>query len=222
MILIISKTQKDSRSISEMFYFMGIPSYSATPSEGLSEISPIYSSVIIINPNRLADKKDYAARLRAYADVPIFALTDSTDEYDKIIFNGVISSAAYASKILNYIVDYTKENDRKIPGIYKLAGIDASVDLNLPIYFNKSLKLTKTETMILRVLISLYPVHLSAKNILKYAFRQANLPEKANVRTHISIMNKKFRQLTGRNLIVSTPSYGYRILTPEIMEAVLK
>jgi len=222
MILTISKTPKHAHSISEMFYYMGIPCYAATPSEALSEISPIYSSVIIIAPNYLADKKDYVSRLRAYADVPIFALTDSPDEYDGLISDGIIAQTSYVSKILNYLVEYTRENDRKIPGLYKLAGIDASVDLNLPIYFNKPLQFTKTETMILRVLISLYPVHLDAKNILKYAFRQSKLPENANVRTHISIMNKKFRQVTNRNLILSTPGLGYRILTPEIIDAVLK
>ena len=44
------------------------------------------------------------------------------------------------------------------------------------------------------------------------------MPEESGIRTHISIMNKKFREITGRNLTVLTPGEGYRVLTPEIAE----
>ena len=222
MVLIISKTQRDSRSISEMLYFMGVLSYATNPSAALSEISTVYSAVIIINPDKLPDKKDYTARLRSYADVPIFALSENDISEDKLIFDGVISNTSYASRILSYLVGFAEMNDTKIPGIYKLAGIDASVQTNFPTYFDKPLQFTKTETMILRALISFYPLRLNAKDILKYAFRQTKIPEKSNVRTHISVMNKKFREIANRNIITSAPGAGYRILTPEIIEAVIK
>jgi hypothetical protein len=32
-------------------------------------------------------------------------------------------------------------------------------------------------------------------------------------------MNKKFREITGRNLTVLSPGKGYRILTPELIES---
>lgn len=221
MILVISKSQRASRSITEMLYFMGIPSYTATPPTALSEISPIYSAIILVSPESLADKRDYSQRLRSYADIPIFALTEKESYEDKFIFDGVINGNHYASKILKRIVEFCELNGRKAPGIYKLAGIDASIDVNLPTYFEKPIQLTKTESMILRTLISIYPVHTDSESILKYAFRQTKLPEKSNVRTHISIINKKFREVTGRNIISSTPSVGYRILTPEIIEALI-
>ena len=191
MILIISKTQKESRSISEMFYFMGLLSYAAVPSAALSEISPIYSAVIIINPDKLADKDDYVARLRSYADVPIFALCEEDSVENRIIFNGVITKTHYASKILMHLIKYAEENGSKIPGRYRLAGIDASIELNTSTYFDKPMQFTKTETMILRTLISFYPLRLQAKEIIKYAFLQNKAPEYANIRTHISVMNKK-------------------------------
>lgn len=220
MILIISKNKKNSAPLSEMFYFMGVLSHTATPTEALSLISPIFNCILIINPDMLADKEDYAARLRSYLHIPIFALKDNEDEIDNIIFDGVINSNTYAPRILSFITNYTDGKDMKIPGTYKLAGINASVYLHSPMYFDKVIPLTKTESMILRSLICAYPTPLSAKEILKYAFRQSRLPEESNIRTHLSIMNRKFREITGRNLTVLTPSSGYRILTPEISEAI--
>lgn len=221
MILIVSKNKKHSAPISEMFYFMGVLSHTATPTEALSLISTIFNCVLIVNPDMLSDKEDYVLRLRSYISIPIFALTDAEDETDGIIFDGVIKSSTYAPRILSLITNYLKNSDMKIPGTYKLAGIDASVHLRLPMYFDKVIPLTKTETMILRSLICSYPTPLSAKEILKYAFKQSRLPEASNIRTHISIMNKKFREITGRNLAILTPNEGYRVLTPEIAEAVI-
>ncbi len=219
MILIISKTKKLSAPLSEMLHFMGIPSYAATPTEALSKISPIFSCVLIVNSDSLADKSDYAARIRSYYPLPIFAVNNTVDELDKLIFDGVFESNTYAPKIISNIIKYAEQNELKAPGAYKLAGINASVYLSAPLYFDKVIPLTKTEAMILRVLTCAYPVPLNAKTILRYAFRQTRLPEESNVRTHISIMNKKFREITGRSLTVASPSEGYRILTPELIEA---
>ena len=202
MILIISKTKKLSTPLSEMLHFMGIPSFAQTPTEALSKISPIFSCAIIINPDNLGDKADYTARIRSYYPLPIFAIKDNADELDSLIFDGIFESNTYAPKIISLIGNYAERNELTIPGTYKLAGINASVNLRAPMYFDKVIPLTKTESMILRVLMCAYPVPLDAKTILKYAFRPSKLPEEANVRTHISIMNRKFREITGRNLTV--------------------
>ena len=105
------------------------------------------------------------------------------------------------------------------PGNYELAGFNASINLAHPKYLYKALPFTKSETMILRVLIRTYPLPTAAKTILKYAFRQSRTPDIANVRTHISVMNKKFREIANRNVITFSMQEGYKILTPEILEA---
>ena len=219
MILIINKNKKDSRGLAEMLHYMGILAYGTTPSDALSEISISYSAVIIMKPDTLASKEDYCTRLRSYANVPIFALTDTVNSIDSVIFDGVIKSGSYASKIFGYIVNYCETHSLKSPGTYKLAGIDASEYLNMPTYFNKALPFTKTETMLLRAMIVSYPTPLSAKNILKYAYRQSKIPELSNVRTHISVMNKKFRNIADRNIITLSTGRGYTILTPEMLTA---
>ena len=221
MILIINSNRKDAQRLSEMLYFMGVLSYATTPTEALSEFSIGYSSALIMNPNTLADKEDFVSRLRRYANLPIFALSDTPDAIDSVIFEGVIKSSSYASKILSYITDYCASRGFRAPGTYRLAGIDASVSLATPVYFSKALTFTKTELMILRTLIVTYPANIKAPVILKYAFKPNGKPEMQNVRTHLSVMNKKFRNITNRNLTVLTPGAGYRILTPEIMEALI-
>lgn len=218
MILIINKPLKDARNLSDMFYYMGVLAYAATPSDALSEISGIYRAVIIMNPNTLADKRDYVARLRSYVSIPIFALSDTDSSEDKIIFDGVMRRGAYASTILSFIDEYSDRLGITSPGTYKLAGINASVNLYTPMYFNKALPFTKTETMILKTLIITYPRPLEAKEILKYAFKPSRTPELSNIRTHISVMNKKYREIIGRNIISLATGEGYRILTPEFAE----
>ena len=219
MILVINKSKKAARNLAEAFYYMGIIAYGTTPSDALSEISLRYSAVIIMNPSHLADKGDYISRLRSYAQVPVFAMTDEPEEKDDIIFDKVLKLSTYISVAMDKIGDYCHENGLRIPGVYKLMGLDLSFYLNTPTYMFSPLSLTKTELMILRTLIRTYPQPTGAKEILKYAFKQSRLPDPANVRTHISIINKKFRSMTERNLITLTVREGYRILTPEIIDA---
>ena len=219
MILVINKSKKDAQRLSEMLYFMGVVSYGADLTEAFSEISTAYSAVAIMNPSALADKEDFVSRLRLYAKLPIFAISDTRDASDDLIFDGTVYGTPYASKILNFITDFCRRRGLRVPGAYKLAGIDASVDLTTPAYYNRALSFTKTELMILRALIVTYPTPISAKDIIKYAFKATKKPELTNVRTHLSIMNKKFREISDRNLTILTPSEGYRILTPEIAEA---
>ncbi len=221
MILVINRSKKAARNLAETFYYMGIVAYGTTPSEALSEISLRYSAVIVMNPSALADKDDYVARLRSYARIPVFAMTDEPDEKDNIIFDKVMKMSTYASVVIDKIGDYCDENKLRIPGVYKLAGLDLSFFLNTPTYMFTALSLTKTELMLLRTLIRTYPQPTDAKEILKYAFRQSRLPDPANVRTHISVINKKFRAISKRNLITLTVGEGYRILTPEIIDALI-
>ena len=174
-----------------------------------------------MNPATLADKCDYLSRLRSYARIPVFAMTDEPDATDGVIFDKVMKMSTYASVVIDKIGDYCDENKLRIPGVYKLAGLDLSFFINTPTYMFTALSLTKTELMLLRTLIRTYPQPTDAKEILKYAFRQSRLPDPANVRTHISVINKKFRAISERNLITLTVGEGYRILTPEIIDALI-
>ncbi len=218
MILIISKSRKEALSISDALFFMGNLSVAATPSEALSEVSTVFRAAVIVNPDALADSRDYARRLRSYvSEIPIFALgaTKNTD-----VFNKNLPKATSTPELISEIYEYTLENELPVPGTYRLAGFDLSSYLKTPVYFFTGLPLTRTEAMLARVLIRFYPRPLKAEQIIKYAFRQSRLPSAASIRTHISIINRKFRKISGRNMIQMSDGKGYIILTPEISEKI--
>ena len=217
MILIINPSKKLARSISDTFYHMGILSYGTTPTEALSEISALYRAVLIISPEDFPDARDFVQRIKRYkSDIPLFALCAkdhpvSYFEYFDCIFTNSIFTPALSQKM----VEYAKENGHSEIGDYRLSGINASWDHLGVSCFARQIKLTKTETMILRYLIKSYPLPVNAESILKYAFRPSRAPETASIRTHISGMNKKFEEIFGRKMITLVPHEGYLILTPE-------
>ena len=217
MLLIISQEKKAARSISDTFHYMSILSYAASPHEALSELSNLYRSVLIINPEGFADINDYVIRIKSYrSDIPIFALTDQTPPpYYPDIFDGVFTKQTFTPALAEKIIRFANENSRAKIGDYYLAGFDASSDTLGVNYFYTKVNFTKTEAMILRYLIRSYPIPQKANNILKYAFRPSRAPEASSIRTHISIMNKKLEKCTGKRMIVLEAGMGYLIMTPE-------
>lgn len=217
MLLIISQSKKLSKSIAETFHYMSILAYGATPPEALKEISSLYRAAIIIHPEELPDVGDYVLRMRSYMrDLPIFALSEEDSlPYGEQLFDAIFKNHSMTSSLASKIIEYSKLNSKGPIGDYRLAGFNASCDVVGVNYFFKKLNLTKTEAMILRYLIRSYPVPQKAENILKYAFKSSRLPDKSSIRTHISIMNKKFEAQLGDKMIVGVSHDGYRILTPE-------
>lgn len=212
MILIIDKSPKYGKRLSDMFYYMGILANYESPTDAFSEISTLYKAIIISSPEALSDPAFYIDRLRSYdRDIPIFALSMSKDKNFVSLFDYVFKPSTSPAQIYEYLTERYK---RRAPGIYRLAGIDASASIPDAEYFNIPLRFTKSENMILKILIKSSPNPLSSKEILKYAFKKTRTPDLANIRTHISVMNKKFRSITERNLIALTPKEGYSILLP--------
>ncbi len=214
MILIISKSKKQALAISDAMFYMGHLSVGATPTEALSEISFMYRAAVIVEPDTFPDIKEYISRLKSYLKtVPIFALgaQKNTDAFDK-----VLKLHCSTPRLISEIYEYTYENSLAVPGTYKLGGFDLSSYLPKPKYFNTELPFSRTELMILRTLIRHYPLPIKAEKMLKYAFRQSKQPSPANIRTHSSIINKKFKLISGRNAIEMVKGKGYIILTPEI------
>ena len=217
MVLIISPSRKTAEVISDMFYYMGVISYAATPTEALSEFSGLYRAALVIHPEALPDRTDFVSKLRSYArSVPIFAISDSTD--GNAAFDTVYPDSIYSSTLLEHIVRYQSERSLPLSAHYRLAGIDASCTSERVTHFDKPISFTKTQTMILRYLIATYPVPQSAKRIVKYAYKPTKKPEVASIRTHLSVMNKRYREISGKNLCLSIENDGYVIATPKIIK----
>ena len=218
MILIIDKSKKERTTVSEMFHYMGILSYAVTPQAAFSEISTKYRAILITNPDSFPDITDYISRLRRYsANIPIFALSPYPERKD-IPADGTFDYDIYSSTLVNEVIKYQEERSLPSLGKYLIAGLDLGCDIPTPRYFAEPLKLTKTETMIVRYLTVAYPSYASAEEILKHSLKPGKIAEPSVIRAHISSINKKFFLLKGRSLIISSPGSGYVIATPEILE----
>ena len=214
MILIISTKPKIAHSLGISLSYIGLLSYAVRPSELTKEISPRYHAAIIFDPYELPDTDELLKTLRAFdPKLPIYAITDGKATGFTDIFTKDTPCAKIAAKL-------TKERSGYgIVGEYCLAGLDLSPTNRLPCYFFTPFTLTPTEAMIVRLLICAYPSRVKIRDILRYVFRPTRQPEPSSVRTHISSINKKFRERFSRPLIVSVPNEGYTVLTPEIAES---
>ena len=218
MVLVISPLKKKAQIISDIFYYMGVLSYAATPTEALSEFSGLYRAALVIDPAALPDEESFIRKLRSYSSAPIFAISES-DGYGCELFDGHFEDSIYSSTLVEEIVRYQSEHKLSLTAHYRLAGIDASCTSERVMLFDKAIPFTKTETMILRYLIASYPTPQNAKSIVKYAYKPQKKPEISSIRTHISVMNKKFREATGKSLFVSVEKKGYAISTPEVIRS---
>lgn len=211
MILVIDESRKAAENLAAALSYMGFLSVGVTPSDALNEISALYRAVIITSTPRITSPKELVYRLRERSATPIFSITDKPGGEMAEIFDAEIKRGAYAAVIAEDIIRYCDDRELPIPGHYTTLGIDASADLEGATYFWQPIPFTKTECMILRYLIRTYPTPVSAERILKYAYRPSRRPDAANIRTHISIMNKKFRSVTGKPLIEAEFGEGYYI-----------
>lgn len=217
MILVIDRHEKNATTFAGMLSYMGVVSVGATPRRALSLISTVYSAVVAVMPSTLADPQDFLKRLRGYADIPIFAI-EKEDASDLVagLVDKIFPPGTSSSSLLSKIREFTKERGLRSPGDYRLSGIDASISRRGVFYFDSPVALTKTETMILRALIRVYPAVSDAKTILSYAFRVARLPDASNIRTHISIINKKWREAFSENIVETSTGDGYRLISARL------
>ena len=217
MLLIICKNKKTARDAQDTFRYMSILAYGTTPSEALSEVSELYRAALIISPELLADPRDFVRRLKSYkSDLPIFAVTDEEVDGELLsIFDAVFKKPTFSPALASKIIAFANEHNRAKIGDYRLAGLNASSDQLGVTYFDRKIKLTKTEAMILRYLIRSYPLPKKSADILKYTFKSSRAPELTSIRTHISLMNKKMEAVMEKRAIVTVAHEGYLISTPE-------
>ena len=220
MILIVHSDKRKSRAFSDILYHMGVISHAISYDEVKDELSDVYRAVVVLDPQiltSLTELEDAVAACKEY--IPTFAVSERliSDEV-RSIFDAVICHDISACSVLEHIVELQCEKDLRTSTQYRAAGIDASCDADGVSVFDRSMPLTKTETMILRYLIGTYPHPKDADSIIRYAFKQLRAPEPASIRTHVSVINKKCREICARNLFLTIPGKGYVLATPEIAQ----
>lgn len=212
MILVIDKSRREAAIHADVFHYMGILSYGVCPKDAFSEIGIEYRCVLVVCPEFIPDVKSYVKRLRQYASItPIFALTKNPTREFIETFDCVLDLDIQSSTFIKRLTEFCRQRSLPYSGSYLAAGIDASADVEGVFYGRSEIPLTKTEKMILRHLIRCYPRSSSPKNILKHAFKQTRAPLVTSVRTHISQINKKFREAVGITPIHCEEGVGYSI-----------
>ncbi len=202
MILIINNQDGDGYTASSILYYMGILSRTVSEASVVRYAGRLLCgcrAVMVMTPEGLEDEERVLTLISSISSVPLYAIGKASKEKYNGVFSKIDSSVISE---ISYICG---------AGAYSLGNIDASVTRVDARSGETKLPFTKTEIMILRYLIASYPTAQNADSILRYCFRTARMPEAASVRTHISVMNKKYRGLLGINLIESVHDEGYTI-----------
>ncbi len=216
MLLIVDKSRKNGKIMCNIAYISGILSHSVTPYELLKEISPHYSAVLMVNPDSYKEDREYYDKIRSYIlGIPLFAFNTEkschrTDEYfDKIFYE------KFSPVVINDMMSFARSNSLRPLGKYCGFGYQASAQYASPEFFDEELSLTKTQLMILRLLLRVYPSKMSTADIFKYAFKSGKQIELASIRTHISMLNKNCRVVTNRNAVEFVANEGYAFNAPK-------
>ncbi len=220
MILIIDNDKRSAQAIADIFTYMGIMARAVTPAEALKEISAKYKAVILHRPEYMPDAEALARIILSQYNMPIFTVSSNRGIYEKSrLFTKNYDFDTEMTRIAENIVHtVNKVLDIEL-GYYRAAGIEIAPTHGRTTMLGVPIPLTKTETAIMRYLILTYPIPQSAKDILKYSFKPSKYPELTSIRTHLSLMNKKFKNVISRNLIMFIQEKGYVISTPEILES---
>lgn len=221
MILVVNKLKRNAERLAEAFNLMGFLSYGVASSRAITEINPRYRAVILLSDSSMgssAFESIIGCASSPALKIPIFSIGENSDPR----IAEVLSDKASLSLIIKRIIRYQVINEKPVIGKYKCAGFDASQELSRILYFDRDVRLTKTEKMILRFLTRSYPLPVSAVEIIRYAIRPSRSPEPSSIRTHISMMNKKFKTAIGRPMIEFCDREGYILITPERKKGILR
>lgn len=219
MLLIADMKPKRGRDLADMLRWMGIVAIASKPMDALAELKDAKSALLIVNPYELPDITDYIRRVRSYSrTLPIFAISERGDLPEASdLFLRVFTSSIMTSTLVEGIRSQQAKMGLRPLGDYIFAGVDASCTHEEILCHGKPILMTARQKMILRYLFCTYPHRVSAQTIARHIYRPGTEPESSCIRAHICAINKKLRAVLGRPIIDSQRSYGYRILTAEVL-----
>ena len=211
MILVIDKDSSCAEALADIFRFGGILSQPKDPMEALHENGRLYRTVLLAHPEEAADSFGYIYLLREkFKGCPIIGLCE--DKPTVRVYNRVDKCITGANASLPARVrEYAIEQGLPVPGEYTLRDIsweDGAIRIGRQ---NAEFKLSKTEAMIIKLLIRAFPEPIPSRDIIKYIYTPTRAPEPSAIRTHICGINARARRLTGRNLISYDVGRGYLI-----------
>ena len=202
MLMIVSNKKSRAGTLTDMIRRTGVLCYPVTPSEVISELCPMYRAILVVEPESLFEAESFVKNVRKYnSTIPIYACYESKDFPNLPCFDKSFSTLTYNTTLVSRIAEQSFTSGRKIIGSYKLCGIDASADLQYVTFFENKIRITRTEAMILRLLMRTYPTPVKPKYIIKHLYKPSIAPEETCIRAHICSLNKRFFGFISGNLI---------------------
>ena len=221
MILVVDKSRKGANYITELMFYMGFIAHAVTPGEVANEFTPKYHAIIFSDPIGYGDYVSYVKGIKKYVgSTPIFAISDTPLE-DPEVFAEVFRNNVYSTTVVNGIISYSKAHGLQPIGEYEVGFINARAGLECAYYYSTKVLLTKSELKVVRFFLATYPAVMNARAIIRYIFPKLVFPDSTALRNHISSVNKKFRDIIGRNLIVNIPGEGYILNTNSVMKELI-
>lgn len=217
MVLFISRTKRYAVDAANLFKKLQIVAYGTDPRDALSEISPQYHAVVLINPEQFPDYQNYIDRIHAYdSDMPVFALSDHPELLPHPErFADIASNDIRSADLVYKIWKYASKHDKYPIGIYKAGYLKSIADIPYMTFHGIRIDFTKTQKLIIRYLMATTPFPQNSASILKYAYPPSKRPDIITIRNHISTINKVFKKkFPSIDLIINIPKVGYRIMTP--------
>jgi hypothetical protein len=199
MILIYGKNKNLCLSAREIFLGMG---YIPELADGDDMPEARHHGVIILGRDDRVFGREFVQKLRTGSPkTPIIAVREDllpvSDGVDAVFPCSL--SVAYTAREMEKIAG--ARGCRKI-GEYAVGGLSAAVGEGV-IFRGEAVEMTKAEVGILRTLLAAYPSGLSAEEIAALAFRLGREPSASGVRTHISAINRRLREVAGESLLSS-------------------
>ena len=213
MIRIFSENINDAAAISEIFYYLGILSQ---PSDYNTEypLSGDCRAVLMLPPYFIGHVSALLARIPK--GTPVFAIDRGIGDSVARVLDGegvIMLPESCPPPMLPHLIAAAQRESgaSRVIGDYSALSVRASNEWSYAISGKYKIPLTRTELMIVRYLCAVYPERKGSLEILKNALREGRSTEPSNIRTHISMINKKSERISGDPLLSSVPREGYCI-----------
>ncbi len=211
MILLYGKDDGIRKTVCNMLHLLGAICIEGDDNQPLPVSPSLLHAQIILSPEY--DIRQTIVKIRdRHPSAPLFTLLDKHPAApSRALVDKAFSSEVSIPHALFGIIEDCRHLGRTPPCSYEALGIRAHINTDGVYYLGRKISFTKTEAMLLRALLIAHPKPLYASALLSVALSPSRELDVANVRTHVSVMNKKFLFHTGLRLIKANERGQYAL-----------
>ena len=209
MVLVIDRDKDYAEALADIFRFCRIPAYSLHPSEALAEQKSGYRAILLGRGEEAVEEIGFLRGFREHFDgIPTFTLCD--DALSVRLYNRADGCLrGIDGSLPQRLAESVSALGCVAPDEYRLGRVEILRDGVRRIEDGAYMKISKTETMILRVIASFAPHRIRSEAVVKYAYSPMRAPGESVVRTHLCALNKRAIRMLGHALVDHSAEEGY-------------